>query len=308
MGLLPGMGDDMFRLGGVKIFLDGTAHDGTGTPLEDYKFTQPELDGFVERAHGAGLQLIMHCLTEGGPGMGLAAVEAVLAKAPAPLRHRLEHAPRLQNVDEMRRLKRLGMRLTLLPPTAKGAPARRPARYRTLVAEGVEPVCVTDATGTTPNFNPWVSMAAVVARPDEGGGVAPEETVPFDDALRMWTILGGEGGLRRAGQRLDCGKQVGRLRRAFRRSAAPSGRCTLRPEGRCDDHRRSRGPRTRCLPMIVDFAPKMVELTDKVLLVTSQNRPQSLNRFLRQEVAKAADNDGCGPPIEPAIQRDRAFE
>ena len=194
MGLLPGMGDDMFRMGGIKIFIDGTAHDGTGTPLEDYKFTQPELDTFVERAHGAGLQLVMHCLTEGGPGMGLAAVEAVMAKAPAPLRHRLEHAARLQSVDEMRRLTRLGMRLTLLPPTVKGAPARRPARYRTLVAEGLEPVCVSDATGTTPNFNPWVSMAAVVARPDEGGGVTTDETVSFDDALRMWTIWAAKAG------------------------------------------------------------------------------------------------------------------
>lgn len=194
MGLLPGVGDDLFRVGGIKIFIDGTAHDGTGTPLEDYKFTQPELDAFVGRAHGAGLQLIMHCLTEGGPGMGLAAVEAVMATAPGPLRHRLEHAARLQSVDEMRRLKRLGMRLTLLPPTARGARARRPARYRTLVAEGVEPVCVTDATGTTPTFNPWISMAGVVARPDEGGGVAPDETVSFDDALRMWTIWAARAG------------------------------------------------------------------------------------------------------------------
>ena len=193
-GLLPGMGDDMFRFGGVKIFIDGTGHDGTGTPLEDYKFTQPELDTLVARGHEAGLQLIMHCLTEGGPGMGLAAVDAAQRKAPAPLRHRLEHASRLQTTEEMRRLKRLGMMLTLLPPTMKGARARRAARYRTLVAEGVEPVCVTDATGTTPNFNPWVSMAGVVARPDEGGGVAPEETVPFDDALRMWTLWAAKAG------------------------------------------------------------------------------------------------------------------
>lgn len=194
MGLLPGAGDDMFRFGGVKLFIDGTASDGLGNPLEDYKFSQAELNEFVERAHGANLQLVMHCLTNGGPSMGMTAVEATLKKDPRPMRHRLEHASHLQTTDDIRRLKKLGMLVTLLPPTVKGTPARRGARYKTLVEEAVEPICVTDATGTTPIFSPWVSMAGIVASPEEGGGVAAGETVTFEDALRMWTLWAARGG------------------------------------------------------------------------------------------------------------------
>jgi predicted amidohydrolase YtcJ len=194
MGLLPGAGDDRFSFGGVKIFIDGTGHDGLGNPIEDLKFSQAELDEFVEKAHRARIQLAMHCLSESGPSMGMTAVERALEKDPTPMRHRLEHASRLQDVEGFRRLKKLGMKVTLLPPTARGQAARRPARYRTLVQEGAEPICVTDATGTTPIFSPWVSMAGIVASPGEGGGVAPEETVSFEDALRMWTIWPARGG------------------------------------------------------------------------------------------------------------------
>jgi predicted amidohydrolase YtcJ len=140
----------------------------------------------------------MHCLTNGGHAMGMTAVEEALKTEPRTLRHRLEHASRMRTVEDIRRLKRLGMMVTLLPPTAKAAPGAAPRQgrpYRTYVREGAEPICVTDATGTTPNFNPWVSIAGIVASPEEGGSVPAEETVSFDDALRMWTLSAAKGGL-----------------------------------------------------------------------------------------------------------------
>lgn len=233
-----GAGDDMFRFGGIKIFIDGTANDGAGHPLEDYKWSQPELDEFVARAHGAGIQLAMHCLTNGGHGMGMNAVEAALKKDPRPLRHRLEHASRLQSVEEIRRLKSLGMMATLLPPTSRIPPGGSPRRgfpYRSYVSEGAEPICVTDATGTTPVFSPWVSMAGIVASPQDGGGAAADQTVPFADALKMWTLWAAKGGFEEQHKGLDRGRQARRLRRVVERSThAPAGGA-VRPRGRRDD-------------------------------------------------------------------------
>jgi predicted amidohydrolase YtcJ len=36
-GLLPGVGNDWFRFGGVKFFVDGTEEDGLGHPLAVYE-------------------------------------------------------------------------------------------------------------------------------------------------------------------------------------------------------------------------------------------------------------------------------
>ncbi|MGH9337625.1 MAG: amidohydrolase, partial [Vicinamibacteria bacterium] len=83
-GLLSGVGDDMFRFGGIKIFVNGTTAD-------DFKFTQEELDDFVFRAHTAGIQLLMHVLSRDALLMAALAVERALERDSRPHRHRVEH-------------------------------------------------------------------------------------------------------------------------------------------------------------------------------------------------------------------------
>ncbi|MFQ5600937.1 MAG: amidohydrolase [Candidatus Krumholzibacteriia bacterium] len=99
-GVQRGFGDAWLRVLGVKIFVDGslgarTAHlrqpyadapHSCGTPL----YGVEELEAIARRAHGAGLQLMIHAI-------GDAALERVLDAVPAlasegnPVRHRLEH-------------------------------------------------------------------------------------------------------------------------------------------------------------------------------------------------------------------------
>jgi len=44
MGYPSGVGDDMFRFGGMKIFVDGTGGDALGNRYDDLKWTQQELN------------------------------------------------------------------------------------------------------------------------------------------------------------------------------------------------------------------------------------------------------------------------
>jgi predicted amidohydrolase YtcJ len=127
-GLLPGVGNDMFRFGGVKIFIDGTGSDGAGHAVDDLKWTQGELNEFVSQAHEAGLQLWMHTLTHTGIVFGCNAVEEALRRNPRPHRHRLEHVSRLQSMDDIRRIRGLGMLVTITPSQEK-APSTGDAEH-----------------------------------------------------------------------------------------------------------------------------------------------------------------------------------
>jgi len=65
---------DMVLFGGVKLFVNGCAHDGYGHTVDDYKWTQDELDAVVEDAHRRRLQLWMHSLNAHGIRMAAIAV------------------------------------------------------------------------------------------------------------------------------------------------------------------------------------------------------------------------------------------
>jgi hypothetical protein len=197
MGLLPGMGDDWFRFGGVKFFVDGTEEDGLGNPLADYKWTQEELNAAVLQAHAAGLQILMHVIGRGAMDMAVTAIEAALRVLPKPHRHRLEHAYPIESAADVRRLMASGIRATFTPeqvrlPASDGADRRNPP-VRTMIREGFEPMSCTDVAGTIPVFSPLVGIASFVATPAEGGGTPRDENVSFEDALRTWTIWSAKG-------------------------------------------------------------------------------------------------------------------
>ena len=191
-GLLSGVGDDMFRYGGIKIFVNGTTSDGLGNAIEDLKWTQGELNGFVSRAHDAGIQLIMHVLSRDAMVMAVAAVEEAVRRHPKPHRHRVEHGgDRLDALEDMRRLKASGIRVVCTPHFARrpGTASRVP-RFRTMIQEGLEPIAVTDTTGTVPEASgPLFNIAcAMTAKADGGAAPSDEEALSFEDALRMHTL------------------------------------------------------------------------------------------------------------------------
>ncbi len=197
-GLLSGAGNDWFRYGGIKIFVNGTTSDGLGNAIEDFKWTQEELDHFVSRAHDAGIQLIMHVLSRDALLMAARSVEEAVRRNAKPHRHRVEHGgDRLDALEDMRRLKAAGILVVCTPHFARRAgTASRVPRFRTMIEEGLEPIAVTDTTGTVPEASgPLFNIAcAMTAKADGGASPSTAEALSFEDALRMHTLWAAFGG------------------------------------------------------------------------------------------------------------------
>jgi predicted amidohydrolase YtcJ len=202
LGLRPGFGDEMLRFGGVKIFVDGTGHDGYGNRRLDFKWDAEELAAFVSRAHDGGLQLWMHVNSQPAIRMAASAVEAALGRRPEAHRHRLEHGGDfVDSVEDMRRLRGLGIRLVATPQFLQsqgdvpGTRFPRPLRLRTLLDEGFELVGGSDSTGTVPDgMAPLFNIGCAVRRQTRRGrDVLPEERITVEEGLKMFSIWAARG-------------------------------------------------------------------------------------------------------------------
>ena len=220
--LVPGFGDDMLRFGGLKIFVTGIFSDGLGNRVQDYKWTQEELNDVVYRAHIVGIPVAMHVSGGGGPiERALTAVEAAQRRHAKPVRHRLEHASQLSDPDHVRRIRELGMRVTITRARQGSLGQTGGSPWKTFVREGLEPIAISDTTGSTPEFSPLGGIASLVASPGEGGATPPGESVTFAEALRMWTLWAARGN----SEERDKGSiRVGKLGDFAVLSADPRGR------------------------------------------------------------------------------------
>lgn len=101
-GLVSGTGNDMLRIGAVKLFLDGSLGGRTAWMSTPYK-DQPDnfgvqmlptqqLEALVADYHDKGYQLACHAIGDAAIGQLIGAYEAALAATPDPARrHRIEH-------------------------------------------------------------------------------------------------------------------------------------------------------------------------------------------------------------------------
>ena len=101
-GLISGAGDDMLRVGAVKIFLDGSAGGRTAWMTKPYK-DEPEntgvrmlpddvVEAIVRSCHDRGYQMACHAIGDGAIEQLITAYEKALVANPDPdRRHRVEH-------------------------------------------------------------------------------------------------------------------------------------------------------------------------------------------------------------------------
>lgn len=101
-GLLSGAGDDMLRVGGVKVFLDGSAGGRTAWMTKPYS-GEPDnigvqmlpdavVEDVVKDCHDRGYQMVCHAIGDGAIEQLIVAYEKALASNPDPdRRHRIEH-------------------------------------------------------------------------------------------------------------------------------------------------------------------------------------------------------------------------
>ena len=187
-GLISGTGNDMWRFGGMKLFVDGLGGDGRGNRLADLKWTQEELNHMVTGATAEGIQVWMHIASDQAEQMAVNAVTEARRRVSRPMIHRIEHGGSGGSIERLRQLRDLGIRPSITPNRGR-AGGRGGPRYRTLVQENYHPAVITDTTGTTlGSSDVMFKIACIAASVEEGGGAQKEETLPFEDALRLFTL------------------------------------------------------------------------------------------------------------------------
>ena len=137
--------DARFKLGMVKLFVDGVIETHTATLLAPYanrptsgpsNYTPAELTRIVTLLDRRGWQVMMHAVGDGAVRMALDAVEAATAANPGPAhgrRHRIDHIETLDPADAPR-FGQLGVVASMHPggvlQAARRAPAHGASRER----------------------------------------------------------------------------------------------------------------------------------------------------------------------------------
>jgi hypothetical protein len=201
LGLPTGFGNEMVKIGFVKILSDGSLGAHTAALKEPYSdrpktrgmmlYTQKRLNQLVSKAHSAGLQLAVHAIGDRAIENVLEAFEKALKGCPRENhRHRIEHCS-LLSPKLIRRMKRLGLVASVQPHfvvsdfwtvdrVGRGR-ARWAYPLKTLVDEGL--VVASGSDCPIEKMSPLLGVWAAVARKDFA-----EESLSVEEALKTYTL------------------------------------------------------------------------------------------------------------------------
>jgi len=208
-GLRTGFGDDRLRIGGVKLFCDGSASERTmrmskpyiGRP-EDFGIlviNQEQLNEQVADIHSSGFQVGVHANGDVAIDMVLTAYELAARLHPRPnVRHRIEHCT-LVTPELLRRIAASGVIPTPFYTYVyfhgdKWAQygderVRWMFAHRSFLDHGIR---VAGASDYVPGpFEPLMAIQSMVTRRDYRGRVWGEnQRITVDQALRVCTLNG----------------------------------------------------------------------------------------------------------------------
>ncbi len=212
LGLSSGLGDDWLRVGGLKLFLDGTLGSQTAEMLGPYEgepgglgiatLEFEEYFELVRRAAAAGLATAVHAIGDAANRKALDGFARLLIDPPArahALRHRIEHAQVVDPADAPR-FAVLGVVASMQPIHATadrfvadrswGTRAADSYAWRTLLDHGTRLAFGSDSPIET--LNVFAGIHAAVTRQDpEGkppGGWYPEQRVSAYEAVASYTM------------------------------------------------------------------------------------------------------------------------
>jgi len=202
LGISTGFGDEYFRIGAAKIFIDGSMGARTAVfsePYDDdpstrgiFTISPEELRSRVAKAHGNGMQVAIHAIGDGGIEEALNAYEAAIEEHPREdHRHRIEHCEILTE-EQILRIKRLGVVPSMQPNFVGewGGPggmydqrlgSERLSlnnQYRRFLDEGIRVAFGSDCGFCPPwPMNPLYGLWAAMRHPLEGSRITLEEAV-----------------------------------------------------------------------------------------------------------------------------------
>jgi predicted amidohydrolase YtcJ len=201
LGLLTGFGNDMVKIGFVKILADGSLGGRTAALKAPYcdepetsgmmLYTQKELDGFVLKAHKAGLQLAVHAIGDRAVEAVVKAFDKALKEYPRENhRHRIEHCSVL-NKKLIKQMKRLNLIASVQPhfivsdfwvvDRVGKKRARWVYPFKTLMKEDL--VVASGSDCPVEPIGPMLGIWAAVARKDFA-----EESLTVEEALKTYTV------------------------------------------------------------------------------------------------------------------------
>jgi predicted amidohydrolase YtcJ len=213
IGLQSHFGDDMLRIGGIKLFADGALGPHTAAMFEPYQ-NEPEQRGmlFIDneelfeigcKAAQGGLSLAVHAIGDAANHevlMGLVRLRAFEESEGYPhRRHRIEHV-QLLHPDDLGALANLKVIASMQPIHATadmhmadkywGDRAQYSYAWRTLLDRGTRIAFGSDAPVDTPN--PFHGIHAAVTRRRGDGSPGPEgwypdQRISVEEAVQGYT-------------------------------------------------------------------------------------------------------------------------
>lgn len=210
MGLVSGVGDDMLRVGAVKIFLDGSAGGRTAWMTEPYKdepdnfgvqmLPDAEVEALVQKYQDQGYALACHAIGDGAIEQLITAYEKAIANTPGiDWRHRVEHCG-FPTAEQNERMKAAG----ILPAPQQAfvhdfgdsyisvlGETRGKACYpiKTWERMGMRPSTGSDSPVCSPN--PFPNLSAMITRQTWKGTVMnADERLSREEALQAFTEHG----------------------------------------------------------------------------------------------------------------------
>ncbi len=209
LGLGSGLGDATLRIGGVKLFADGSMGSGTAWMLEPFEGSddnyglaitpQEELLDVARRAHAAGLSLAIHAIGDRAIREVLDVLSQIQGGRPSALRHRIEHVQCI-HPDDIHRPAQLGVIASMQPPHIMddwavadrvwGQRGRYAYAFRSLLDAGTNLAFGSDCPVAP--LNPLLGIQAAVLRQDRKGkpegGWYPAERLTVAEAVRGYTL------------------------------------------------------------------------------------------------------------------------
>jgi predicted amidohydrolase YtcJ len=211
LGIQSGLGDELLRIGAVKVFSDGALGARTAWMIDPYE-GEPQNFGIsvasadhmkevVEKASRAGLAVFTHAIGDKANRVVLDAIEASRrAGIGLHLRHRIEHAQVL-HPDDLDRFAALGVIPSMQPIHATqdmlladkhwGSRSRYSYAWRTLWDSGAVLAFGSDAPVETPDVIQGIHAAVTRQRADGapgGDGWIPEERIRVEEAVWAYTV------------------------------------------------------------------------------------------------------------------------
>ncbi|WP_156290596.1 amidohydrolase [Oceanobacillus salinisoli] len=208
-GIFTGLGDEKFRIGPVKLFLDGSSSGPTVWTRDPYTndpenygihyFSQEEVDELFIPAHEKGWQITAHAQGDAAIDMLLNTIEKANELHPRKnTRHRIEHAG-IAAPDLIERMKEQGVvpipNPAFLYEYGDGYAKNYGERATNMYPMGdykkanIPAAIASDCPVT--DFNPMRGIHAAVTRKSSSGQVIGEDkTVSLLEAIRMYTLNG----------------------------------------------------------------------------------------------------------------------